>query len=57
VPDDDPQLTTKAEAAISKKDVEVARRKAEIAAIERQANILGTNTSNSPLRSCWEWRR
>lgn len=49
MPDDDPQLTTKAEAAISKKDVEVARRKAEIAAIERQANILGTNTSNSPL--------
>jgi len=39
MPDDDPQLATKVEAAISKKDVEVARRKAEIAAIERQAKI------------------
>lgn len=39
MPDDDPQLATKAEAAISKKDVEVARRKAEIAAIERQAKM------------------
>jgi len=39
MPDDDLQLATKAEAAISKKDVEVARRKAEIAAIERQAKI------------------
>ncbi len=39
MPEDDPKLATKAEAAISKKDVEEARRKAEIAAIERQAKI------------------
>ncbi len=43
MPDDDPQLATKAEAAISKKDVEVARRKVEIAAIERQAKIDNWN--------------
>lgn len=39
MPDDDAKLVAKAEAAISKKDVEEARRKAEIAAIERQAKI------------------
>jgi hypothetical protein len=43
MPDDDAKLTTKAEATLSKKDVEEAKRRAEIAAIERQAKIDAWN--------------
>lgn len=39
MPDDDPKLAPKPEAPISKRDVDEARRKAQIAAIERQAKI------------------
>jgi hypothetical protein len=39
MPNDDPKLATKAEAAISKEDVEEARRNIEVAAIERRVKI------------------
>ncbi len=43
MPDDDPKLAPKPEVTITKKDVEEARRKAEIAAIERRAKIDAWN--------------